>query len=77
MQAKQISNILYDQLNIKDQELLDQLKKYEVVHPEDVTPISNEFPDFYSEVNNFAAAVVLFSCDCPLTFCLCQNFTEI
>jgi hypothetical protein len=45
-------NILPDQLNIQDKELLDKLKKYEIVHPEDVTPIANEFPDYYSEVKN-------------------------
>ena len=43
-------NILPEQLNIEDKELLDKLKKYEIVHPENVTPIANEFPDYYSEV---------------------------
>ena len=56
---KQIPDILYDELNIKDKELLNKLKKYEIVHPEDVTPTANEFPDFYSQVNNFAVAVIL------------------
>jgi hypothetical protein len=57
VRTKQIPDILYDELNIKDKELLNKLKKYEIVHPEDATPIANEFPDFYSQVNNFAAAV--------------------
>jgi hypothetical protein len=56
---KQIPDILYDELNIKDKELLNKLKKYEIVHPEDAAPIANEFPDFYSQVNDFAAAVLI------------------
>ena len=52
-------DILYDELNIKDKELLNKLKKYEIIHPEDVTPTANEFPDFYSQVSNFAVAVIL------------------
>ena len=54
--TKQIPDILYDQLNIKDKELLNKLKKYEIVHPEDIAPIANEFPDFYSRVSIFAVA---------------------
>ena len=42
-------NDLYNQLNMKDKEFLDKLKEYEIVYPKDVTPITNEFPDFYSE----------------------------
>ncbi|CAB4010915.1 Hypothetical predicted protein [Paramuricea clavata] len=49
VQTKQIPDILYDELNIKDKELLNKLKKYEIVHPEDTTPTANEFPDFYSQ----------------------------
>ena len=39
-------------LNVRDKELLDKLKKYEVVYPQDVSPISNEFPDLYSSVSS-------------------------
>ena len=53
LQTKQIPNIIYDELNTNDKELLDKLKKYEVIHPEDVEPVANEFPDFYGKVNNF------------------------
>jgi hypothetical protein len=60
VQTRQIPDIPYNQLNIKDKELLNKLKKHEIVHPEDITPIANEFPNFYRQVNNFAAAVIFF-----------------
>lgn len=50
-QTKQIPKILYDELNINDKELLNKLTKYEVIHPEDVAPVANEFPEFYGKVN--------------------------
>ena len=53
MQKNQVSNLLYDELNIKDKELIDKLKKYEIVRPQDETSIGNEFPDFYNPVGNF------------------------
>ena len=39
-------------LNARGKELLDKLKKYEVVYPQDVSPISNEFADFYGSVGS-------------------------
>lgn len=50
---KRIPNILYDEINMNDKYLLNKLKKYEVIYPDDVAPVANEFPDFYDEVNNF------------------------
>ncbi|CAB4012605.1 disintegrin and metallo ase domain-containing 12-like, partial [Paramuricea clavata] len=55
--VKQIPDIVYDELNIKDKELLNKLKKYEIVHPEDVTPTANEFPDFYSQDENVERSI--------------------
>ena len=52
-QTKEVPKILYDELTINDKELLNKLKKYEVIHPEDVEPVANEFPEFYDKVNNF------------------------
>ena len=53
LETKQASNFLYDELNTKDKELLNKLKRYEVIHPENVAPIANEFPEFYDEVIYF------------------------
>jgi hypothetical protein len=50
VELKQIPGTLYNDLNLKDKELLDQLKKYEIVYPQDVSPIANEYPDFYGLV---------------------------
>ena len=43
---------LHMRLNARGKELLDKLKKYEVVYPQDVSPISNKFADFYGSVGS-------------------------
>lgn len=53
LETKLAPNVLYDELNTKDKDLLNKLKRYEVIHPEDVAPIANEFPEFYEEVIYF------------------------
>jgi hypothetical protein len=49
-QLKKNSNTMYDDLNQKDKEFLERIKNYEIVHPQDVLPITNKFPDFYGQV---------------------------